>query len=254
VDTAGDAYVVGSTWDATFPATASVFQPKFVGGNVPVPGGSDGFVAKLNSTGHGLARASFLGGTDLDQANTIALDPAGDVWVTGIARLGLASAAGGSLAGRIAPVEVISIYGLDLGPAAPVTATFDADGFWPTTLGGIHVTIDGTPAPLLYVSATQINAVVPLKLSSSSPAGSLDVTTNSESLRDVRVIVDMDNPKVFLRADGTVAGVNLDGSLNTATNPAKRALTFRSGPPVWVEFLAWPMGRWPPPPATPLAA
>jgi hypothetical protein len=117
--------------------------------------------------------------------------------------LGLASAAGGSLAGRIASVEVISIYGLDLGPAAPVTATFDADGFLPTTLGGIQVTIDGTPAPLLYVSATQINAVVPLKLSSSSPAGSLVITTNSESLRDVRVIVDMDNPKRVTRIIST---------------------------------------------------
>ena len=65
------------------------------------------------------------------------------------------------------------------------------------------MTIDGTPAPLLYVSATQINAVVPLKLSSSSPAGSLVITTNSESLRDVRVIVDMDNPKRVTRIIST---------------------------------------------------
>lgn len=82
------------------------------------------------------------------------------------------------------------------------------------------MTIDGTPDPLLYVSATQVNAVVPLKLSSTSPASSLAITTNGASLPALRVIVDMDNPKAFVRADGTVAAINQDGTPNTATNPA----------------------------------
>jgi uncharacterized protein (TIGR03437 family) len=88
-------------------------------------------------------------------------------------------------------------------------------------LGGIQVTIDGTPAPLLYVSATQINAVVPLKLSSTSLASFLTATTNGTSLTPLRLMVDVDNPKVFLRADGTVAAINQDGTPNTATNPAQ---------------------------------
>jgi uncharacterized protein (TIGR03437 family) len=81
---------------------------------------------------------------------------------------GVASAAGGTLAGRVAPAQLISIYGLDLGAAVPVSATCDG-GFRPTTLGAIQVMIDGTPAPLLFVSATQINAVAPLKLGNTSP-------------------------------------------------------------------------------------
>jgi uncharacterized protein (TIGR03437 family) len=293
VDASGNAYVAGSTWDATFPATPSAFQSKFAGGNVLFPDIPDGFVAKLNPIGSALVWASFLGGTALDQANTIAVDAGDNVWVTGITQsadfpvssgfpgggeflvefnppgssllygarfpgdtvgaalaldasgvlhaagdtglvsaispgakpgsriFGVASAAGGNLAGRIAPVELISIYGLDLSPAAPVSATFDADGFLPTTLGGIQVTIDGTPAPLLYVSATQINAVVPLKLSSTSLASFLTVTTNGTSLMPFRLMADLDNPKVFLRADGTVAAINQDGTPNTATNPAQ---------------------------------
>ena len=74
MDAAGNAYIAGSTWDATFPATASAFQPKFAGGNVQFPGIPDGFVAKLNSNGSALVWASFLGGTALDQPNTGALD------------------------------------------------------------------------------------------------------------------------------------------------------------------------------------
>ena len=92
---------------------------------------------------------------------------------TGSAHLRPGGVAGGSLAGRVAPVELISIYG---------SATFDADGFLPTILGGIQVMIDGTPAPVLNVSVTQINAVVPLKLSTTSPTSFVTVTTNGTSL------------------------------------------------------------------------
>jgi uncharacterized protein (TIGR03437 family) len=48
----------------------------------------------------------------------------------------------------------------------PVSAAFDSSGFLPTTLGGIQVTIKSTPAPLLYVSDTQINAVSLVELAS----------------------------------------------------------------------------------------
>jgi len=48
---------------------------------------------------------------------------------------GIANWAGGVLAGRSAPGELISIYGLKLGPAAPVSAASNSSGFLPTTLG-----------------------------------------------------------------------------------------------------------------------
>ena len=38
VDAAGNAYITGSKWDATFPPTVSAFQAKFAGGNVQFPG------------------------------------------------------------------------------------------------------------------------------------------------------------------------------------------------------------------------
>jgi uncharacterized protein (TIGR03437 family) len=133
---------------------------------------------------------------------------------------GIANAAGGVLAGRTAPGELISVYGLHLGPASPVSATFDAGGFLPTTLGGMQVTINGTAAPLLYVSATQINTVAPVELTAGSSV-ELQVTENSTSLPAFRTQVDIAAPEVFHNPDGSTAAINQDGTVNSKSNPAK---------------------------------
>jgi len=124
-----------------------------------------------------------------------------------------------SLAGRVAPAELISVYGLHLGVPAPAYASFDAAGFLPTTLAGVQVTFNGAPAPLLYVSDTQINAVVPLVLVNLTPTA-MRVTVNSGALPDFRVVVDTAIPQVARNADGSAAAINQDGTVNSPTHPA----------------------------------
>src|ERR1017187_9311329 len=86
-DGAGHAYLAGSTSDLAFPATAAAFQTALAGQVAPpLVGPSDAFVAKLNPTGSAMVWATFLGGSGNDQAQTIAVDSAGDVWVSGITR------------------------------------------------------------------------------------------------------------------------------------------------------------------------
>ena len=119
----------------------------------------------------------------------------------------------------VSPGEVVSIYGLHLGPARPISATFNAAGFLPTTLGGVQVTIDGTAAPLLYVSDTQINAIAPVELMRAT--SSLNVMTDGASLPAFRLVVDPAIPEVFRHADLSAAAINQDNSVNSATNPAK---------------------------------
>lgn len=75
VDTAGNAYVTGFTSSINFP-TLNAFQSAF-GGN------TDAFVTKLNATGSGLVYSTYLGGTNLDFGNAIAVDTAGNAYVTG---------------------------------------------------------------------------------------------------------------------------------------------------------------------------
>jgi uncharacterized protein (TIGR03437 family) len=84
VDSAGDAYVAGYTTSSNFPVTAGVLQPKFAGGggNVCSVYG-DGFVAKLNPSGTQLLYSTYLGGSLDDGIGAIAIDAAGNAYVTG---------------------------------------------------------------------------------------------------------------------------------------------------------------------------
>jgi hypothetical protein len=85
VDTAGNAYVAGSTRSTKLPVTVGAFQPS-IGGVSDVfsaPGG-DGFVAKLNAAGTALVYFSYFGGAAADYANGIALDSKGNAYLTGL--------------------------------------------------------------------------------------------------------------------------------------------------------------------------
>ncbi len=77
VDSSGNAYVVGST--------ASTFQtfPATVGPDLHDNGGSDAFVAKVNAAGTALVYCGYIGGSDDDFGNAIAVDGSGNAYVTG---------------------------------------------------------------------------------------------------------------------------------------------------------------------------
>ena len=76
VDTAGNAYVIGTTASTDFP-TVNAVQPAYGGGL------DDAFVSKLNPTGSALVYSTYLGGGDVDIGLSIAVDSAGSTYVTG---------------------------------------------------------------------------------------------------------------------------------------------------------------------------
>ena len=76
LDSSGNAYVVGETWSSDFP-TVNALQPTHGGGT------SDGFVTKLNPSGSAIIYSTFLGGSDGDKGNGIAVDSFGNAYVTG---------------------------------------------------------------------------------------------------------------------------------------------------------------------------
>jgi len=76
VDGSDNAYLSGSTGSTDFP-TANPLQP--------VNGGSgDAFVAKFNSTGSALVYSTYLGGSNGDTGDSIAVDALGNAYVTGV--------------------------------------------------------------------------------------------------------------------------------------------------------------------------
>ena len=67
--------------------------------------------------------------------------------------------------GGVAPGEIISIFGTDVGPRVGVETGFDpATGFLPTSFAGVTVTFDGTPAPLFFLLHTQLNVQAPFEI------------------------------------------------------------------------------------------
>lgn len=83
VDSAGNAYIAGSTSSVDFPTTLLAFQE--IDRNTS--GLLTGFVTKVNPTGSALIYSTFLGGSGPDdEARGLAVDAAGNAYVTGFTR------------------------------------------------------------------------------------------------------------------------------------------------------------------------
>jgi Bacterial Ig-like domain (group 3)/Beta-propeller repeat len=83
VDSAGSAYITGSTGSNNFPITVGAFQTVCGGGNNCATWAADAFIAKLNPTGSTLVYSTFLGGSKFDEGNDIAVDSTGCAYVVG---------------------------------------------------------------------------------------------------------------------------------------------------------------------------
>jgi hypothetical protein len=77
IDASGNVYVAGSTESTNYPTTAGAFQPASAGGLF------DAFVTKLNPSGSALVYSTYLGGSNIDGANAVAVDASGNVYVAG---------------------------------------------------------------------------------------------------------------------------------------------------------------------------
>jgi hypothetical protein len=76
VDSSGNAYITGSTGSSNYP-TANALQPN------NASSGTDAFVTKLSNLGSSLVYSTYLGGVNTDVGRGIAVDSAGNAYVTG---------------------------------------------------------------------------------------------------------------------------------------------------------------------------
>lgn len=75
IDTSGNAYVVGTTFSANFPVQAAFQSAKGAQ--------QDAFLTKIAPSGNSLVYSTYLGGNNVDEGNAIAVDAAGNAYVTG---------------------------------------------------------------------------------------------------------------------------------------------------------------------------
>jgi uncharacterized protein (TIGR03437 family) len=112
--------------------------------------------------------------------------------------------------------EIFLLTGNGLGPTQGVAGAPDATGHYPTSLGGIQVLFDSTPAPLLYVQAGEIHAVVPFGVPANAPVLQVRNGDHSATLDAALASV---SPGIFA-VNGQGAILNQDATVNTPANPA----------------------------------
>lgn len=112
--------------------------------------------------------------------------------------------------GSVAPGSLISIFGTNLA-GSPASAS----GFpLPNELGGTAVSINGNPAPLLYVSPRQINAQVPFE----TGVGTATVIVNGTAA-SFPLAVQAAAPGLFTFTANQAAVQNQDGIINGPDHP-----------------------------------
>ncbi|HTR38267.1 MAG TPA: SBBP repeat-containing protein [Bryobacteraceae bacterium] len=88
VDAAGSVFITGATGSANFPTTLGSFKTKASGAEW------EAFVSKLNAAGTSLIYSTYLGGSGGSAGLSLAVDTAGNVYVTGTANDGFPTTPG----------------------------------------------------------------------------------------------------------------------------------------------------------------
>ena len=128
------------------------------------------------------------------------------------------------LAGSVSPGEIVTIFGTNIGPSTPQGLQLTSAGLVATTLGTTSVTFNGVPAPLIYVSANQVNAIVPYQVAGLSSA-TVVVMNNGSPSAAFQVQVSPTAPAIFAEGQngsGQGAILNQDLTINSPANPAAR--------------------------------
>ncbi len=216
----------------------------------------DAYVAQINPAGSTLTYAGYLGGDADDRGEGIAIGSDGGVFIAGqttstaatfpvtvgpdltynggrdafIAKIeitgpsitveGIVNAAT-FVGGPIAPGEIISIFGVEIGPDPGVNSTFNDEGNVPTLLAGVQVLINGVPAPLYFVGENQVNCQVPYEVDGTEQV-TVQVIFNGTASNIVTIDVAETAPGLFTLENGigqVIAVLFPEGTLNTAENP-----------------------------------
>jgi uncharacterized protein (TIGR03437 family) len=222
IDSQGDIWLTGASDLQALPFPSSV------------PRLGSAFIAELSGDGSSILSAMTAPAGAAGQAlqllpngSAVGLGVAGSVLLSlpgqPASLLGITNSAGIQVSSNIAPYELVSLYGIGIGPANPLTGSVQ-NGAFPTSLGGVQVLFNNVAAPLLYAGPNQINAVVPSAVAARDTAV-IQIVTPAGILNGPSVFVVLSQPEVFktgaaVPVGGAAAAINQDGTVNSVSNPA----------------------------------
>lgn len=123
--------------------------------------------------------------------------------------------------GNVAPGQIVTLFGDRLGGSAVASAAVNG-GKFATVAGTTRVLFDGTPAAMIYSSATQVAAIVPYAVEAKATTQMM-VEVGGVSSGPVTVPVIDAQPGIFTAnasGKGQAALLNENGTLNGASTPA----------------------------------
>jgi uncharacterized protein (TIGR03437 family) len=234
VDASGDAYVAGEHVFVGFPVSAGAFEQCY---------NQNDFAAEFSPAG-ALLGATYFGPLPTYDVRGLAVAQNGMVsiganqqqsdFVTNFLinnsqqqdspcmSLLVENAANYFPPGFVAAGELVTLQGMGIGPETGVSSVPGANGLLPTELAGVQVFFDELAAPLMYVQSQQINVAVPWEIAGRTTT-QIGVVYNGTSPNVVSRGVQQASPGLFRLNYGSGQGaiLNADGSINSASNPAK---------------------------------
>jgi uncharacterized protein (TIGR03437 family) len=198
---AGEDYMYAGDLTLAADGTTADGRALGAGGNLMLSGSVDG------SNGYAIAlrvKAPSLSGSG------VFLNPQGVV----------NAASSAPFTSPVAPGEFITLYGTGM---ASQTATAASLPF-PTTLGDVTVTVNGSAMPLQYVSPTQISGVVPYSTPTDDSFLNVQVNNAGTASNVVQVYSGYASPGIFTVPPGGIGNgaiLHADYSLVTPAKPAK---------------------------------
>lgn len=183
--------------------------------------GSDGSALTLTVTvtpTSFIAAGTYTGTITITPNNQTAITIQVTVTVTGVPvpQPSTISNSGSGAFGAIAPGELITIKGTNIGPATATSFSVGPGGTVSSTLAGVQVLFDGIPGTPTYVSAAQINVIVPYEIAGRSTT-ILIVSYQSQQSAGISQLVAGQAPGIYTfsaTGAGQASVLNQNGTFN----------------------------------------
>lgn len=130
--------------------------------------------------------------------------------------------AAGYASGRIAPGEIVVVFGANMGPTTLLGGRIGSSGRIASSLDGSRVVFDGAAAPFIYTQDRQLSVVVPYGVADGA-AAAMQIEYGGFRSETITLPVVPAAPGIFtIDQSGTGQGaiLNQDGTVNSHANPA----------------------------------